>query len=211
MGCGSSAAHRPDLAALSPKSPDKSPESLDDTVRYQKKLLVDLRLQMVDPVGMNTIDQLQQLLDRHTTITRTAISGGEDMQQQLDLTTRQLREAEKQAADANESLQSKSGLEERHSKLSACSPLRPKQLEMIPSLSELHSRVPDSKLSKGPLQQLNGNGLFHSSSDCAPMEEGSWIAAEVNEVNRQSNIAAAVSAIQHACLLCLHCERSIAH
>ena len=192
MGCGSSAAHRPDLAVLSPKSPHKSPESLDDTVRYQKKLLADLRLQMVDTAGMNTIDQLQQLLDRHTTITRTAISGGEDMQQQLDLTTRQLREAEKQAADANVSLQSKNGLEERHSKLSDCSPLRPKQLEMIPSISELNSRVPDSKLSKAPLQQLNG--LSHSSSGCPPMEEGSWIVAEVNEVNRQSDIAVAVGA-----------------
>ena len=168
MGCGSSAVHRPELAALSPQRISARPESVDDIVRYQQGILADLRLHMLDSTALNVLDQLHQLLDRHTSITRTAISDGEDAKQQLDVVTGRLREAEKQLSDSLDPLSTEKHLSDSLDPLSARkvfvrSPQQQSDFtectepEIIMSDVKLGSKLDQSKSSKEPLQQLNPN------------------------------------------------------
>ena len=166
MGCGSSAVHRPELAALSPQRISARPESVDDIVRYQQGILADLRLHMLDSTALNVLDQLHQLLDRHTSITRTAISDGEDAKQQLDVVTGRLREAEKQLSDSLDPLSTRKVFvrsPQQQSDLTECT-----EPEIIMSDVKLGSKLDHSKSSKEPLQQLNPNNgsslLFTDSS-----------------------------------------------
>ena len=124
-------------------------------MRYQQGILADLRLHMLDSTALNVLDQLHQLLDRHTSITRTAISDGEDAKQQLDVVTGRLREAEKQLSDSLDPLSTRKVFvrsPQQQSDLTECT-----EPEIIMSDVKLGSKLDQSKSSREPLQQLNPN------------------------------------------------------